>query len=217
MPVSSQWGDIPDWIYESAQSLMQAFKLVDPSTYAHCCRVAEFSRKLARDAGLNPYEQKLAEFAGLFHDIGKIGIAQSIITKPGRLDLDEFEIMKTHPEMSENIIQPLAFHDFVKQILPSIRGHHERYDGAGYPDKKIGDEIPLLARVVLVVDTYDAMSFTRSYRQGMPDDVVYAEIKRCSGTQFDSQLAKIFLETHKNWKTQESDQDTFNYIIKKVA
>ena len=215
--MSTQWGDVPDWIYESGQSLMQALKIVDPVTYAHCCRVGEMSRKLARDAGLNPYEQKLAEFAGLFHDIGKMGISQAIIAKPGRLEPAEFEIMKSHSLLSENIIKPLSFHEFIKQILPSIRGHHERFDGAGYPDKKIGEDIPVLARVILVVDTFDAMSNTRSYRQGLPEEVVYAEIKKCSGTQFDPQLAKIFLQAHPTWKSQESDQETHHNLIKKVA
>ncbi|MDG0816146.1 HD-GYP domain-containing protein [Bdellovibrio svalbardensis] len=215
--MSSSWGDIPAWAYESAQALMQALKIVDPVTYAHCCRVGEMSRKLARDSGLNEYEQKLAEFAGLFHDIGKMGVSQDIIAKPGKLDDRELAIMKSHPVLSEEIVQPLAKHNFFAGILPGIRGHHERVDGTGYPDKKLGDEIPVLARIILVVDTYDAMSQTRAYRKGLPDDVVYEELKRCSGTQFDSQLVNIFLKAHPGWKTQESDQETLHQLIKKVA
>lgn len=215
--MSSLWGDIPAWAYESAQSLMQALKIVDPVTYAHCCRVGEMSRKLARDAGLNEYEQKLAEFAGLFHDIGKMGVSQAIIAKPGKLDPAELAIMKSHPVLSEQIIQPLAAHEFFSRILPGIRGHHERVDGTGYPDKKLGDEIPVLARIILVVDTYDAMSQTRAYRKGLPDEVVYEELKRCSGTQFDSQLVNVFLQAHQTWKAQNGDPDTQEYLIKKVA
>lgn len=215
--MSSTWGDIPAWAYESAQALMQALKVVDPVTYAHCCRVGEMSRKLARDAGLNEYEQKLAEFAGLFHDIGKMGVSQSIIAKPGKLDDNELAIMKSHPVLSEEIVQPLARHNFFKEILPGIRGHHERVDGTGYPDKKLGDEIPVLARIILVVDTYDAMSQTRAYRKGLPNEVVYEELKRCSGTQFDSQLVKIFLQAHPDWQNQDVDQDTHHLLIKKIA
>ncbi|HWU43249.1 MAG TPA: HD domain-containing phosphohydrolase [Bdellovibrio sp.] len=215
--MSSLWGDIPAWAYESAQSLMQALKIVDPMTYAHCCRVGEMSRKLARDAGLNEYEQKLAEFAGIFHDIGKMGISQSIIGKPGKLEPLELAIMKTHPVLSEEIVQPLAIHEFFEQMLPAIRGHHERVDGTGYPDKKLGDDIPLLARVILVVDTYDAMSQTRAYRKGLPDEVIYEELRRCSGTQFDSQLVQTFLRAHPGWKSQEADQETLHRLIKKVA
>ncbi|MEN0058202.1 MAG: HD domain-containing phosphohydrolase [Bdellovibrio sp.] len=215
--MSSPWGNIPNWAYESAQALLQSLKFVDPVTYEHCCRVGELSRKLARDAGLNEYEQKLAEFAGLFHDLGKIGIPQSIIAKPGRLDDHEYLIMKNHSTMSEDIIKPLATHPFFAQLLPAVRGHHERIDGAGYPDKKRGDEIPLLARIILIVDTYDAMSQTRAYRKGLSDDIVYAELKRCSGTQFDSQLVQVFLTAHKHWKDQASDPETLQHILKKIA
>ncbi|UOF01685.1 HD-GYP domain-containing protein [Bdellovibrio reynosensis] len=215
--MSSSFGDVPAWAYEAAQALMQSLKIVDPATFAHCCRVGEMSRKLARDAGLNEYQQKLAEFAGLFHDIGKMGIPQSIISKPGKLDDNEYRIMNSHPVLSEEIVKPLAKHDFFAQILPGIRGHHERVDGTGYPDKKLGDEVPLIARIILVVDTCDAMSQTRAYRKGLPMDVVYAELKRCSGTQFDSQLVNIFLQAHPSWKNQEADQETENKLIKKIA
>lgn len=213
----SSWGDMPPWAYEAARALMESLKLVDPATYAHCCRVGEMSRKLARDLGLNEYEQKLAEFAGLFHDIGKIGVPQAIIGKPGRLDEEEYKIMQSHPELSERIVAPLANHSFFASILPGIRGHHERIDGTGYPDKKRGDEVPLLARIILVVDTFDAMSETRAYRKGLPIDVVYAELKRCSGTQFDSQIVKTFLEAHIHWEPQKGDADTENLLIKRIA
>lgn len=215
--MSSSWGNIPTWAYDAAQALMQSLKIVDPLTYAHCCRVGEMSRKLARDAGLNEYQQKLAEFAGLFHDIGKIGVPQEIIAKPGKLTDQEYELMKCHPVLSEEIVKPLAQHAFFSEILPSIRGHHERIDGRGYPDKKNGDEIPLIARIILVVDTCDAMSETRAYRKGLPMEVVYEELKRCSGTQFDPQLVKIFLQAHGHWKDQPQDQDTLEYLIKKIA
>lgn len=215
--MSANWGDVPDWAYEAAQALMQSLKIVDPVTYAHCCRVGEMSRKLARDAGLNEYQQKLAEFAGLFHDIGKMGVSQDIIAKPGKLDPRELAIMKSHPVMSEDIVKSLAKHDFFAQILPGIRGHHERVDGTGYPDKILGDNIDILARVILVVDTYDAMSQTRAYRKGLPDHVVYEELIRCSGTQFDTQLVNVFLQAHPTWIGQPVDQETDHLLIKKIA
>lgn len=213
----SLWGNIPDWVYDSAKSLMHSLKVVDPITYHHCLRVGEMSRKLARDAGLNEYEQKLAEYSGIFHDIGKIGISQEIIAKPGKLDPREMDIIKSHPVISEEILQPLAGHAFFRELLPAVRGHHERVDGQGYPDKLLGDEVPLLARVILVADTYDAMSQNRSYRKGLPDEVIYAELKRCAGTQFDAQLVKVFIEAHQTWKSQESDQETDHNLIKKIA
>lgn len=217
--MSSSWGDIPSWAYESSQVLMQTLKLVDPMTYEHCCRVGEFSRKLARDAGLNEYEQKLAEFAGIFHDIGKIGISANIILKPSRLDEIEYETMKTHSALSEEIIKPLAVHKFFRDLLPAVRGHHERIDGQGYPDKKRGDEIPLIARVILIVDTFDAMTQNRPYRQGLPVDVMYAELKKYAGTQFDKHLVDVFLQAHKTWGAAEKDQDQemLHLLIRRVA
>ncbi len=217
--MSLSWGDIPSWAYDSAQVLMQSLKIVDPMTYEHCCRVGEFSRKLARDAGLSEYEQKVAEFSGLFHDIGKIGISKNIIMKPSRLDEMEYETMKTHSALSEEIIKPLAAHKFFKDLLPAVRGHHERLDGQGYPDKKRGDEIPLVARVILIVDTFDAMTQNRPYRQGLPVDIMYAELKKYAGTQFDSQLVQVFLQAHKTWDVTETgqDQETLHLLIKNVA
>ena len=117
----------------------------------------------------------------MLHDIGKIGIDKEILLKPGRLEPIEFDIMKSHPVMSENIVRPLATHPFFSQILPVVRGHHERMDGEGYPDKKMGEEIPLLSRVILTVDTFDAMGEDRAYRKGLSEDIIFAELKRCSG------------------------------------
>jgi HD-GYP domain-containing protein (c-di-GMP phosphodiesterase class II) len=216
MSVINLWGNVPNWAYDSVKSLLQALKASEPSTYEHCLRVGEYSRRLARDMGLNEYEQKLAEFSGMLHDIGKIGIDNSILLKPGRLDPIELDIIRNHSIMSEMIVTPLATHPFFAQILPAIRGHHERMDGEGYPDKIMGDEIPLIARVILTVDTYDAMGENRAYRKGLPEEIIFAELKRCSGTQFDPQIVKIFLESQPFWK-HESDGDTSHLIIKKIA
>lgn len=216
--VSQIWGNIPEWAYPAVQALMSSLNIVDPVTYEHCVRVGEMSRKLARDAGLNEFEQKVAEFSGLLHDIGKMGISQEIIAKPGKLDPKEMDIMRSHPVLSEEIVKPLNHHPFFKCLLPGVRGHHERFDGEGYPDKIVGERIPLIARVILIVDTYDAMSQTRAYRKGLPDDIVYAELKRCAGTQFDPQLVRIFLQAHSTWKSSDAeDSETFHKILKKVA
>lgn len=216
MSIHSRWGNIPNWGYDSVRALLESLKAVDPMTYEHCLRVGEYSRKLARDMGLNEYEQKLAEFSGMLHDIGKIGVDKGILLKPGRLDPIELDIMKNHSIMSENIVKPLTVHPFFNQILPAIRGHHERVDGQGYPDKKMGDDVPLLARIILTVDTYDAMTENRAYRKGLPEDVVFAELKRCSGTQFDAQIVRIFLEAQPHWK-HDTDQETQHEIIRKIA
>lgn len=211
------WGDVPDWAYESVRALLQSLKAVEPGTYEHCLRVGEASRKLAREIGLNEFEQKVAEFSGLLHDIGKIGIDKTILLKPSRLEPKEHDIMKTHSRISEDIVRPLASHPFFNAMLPAIRGHHERIDGEGYPDKLMGEEIPIIARVILVVDTFDAMSENRIYRKGLPEEVVYAELQRCSGTQFDPQMVQVFLQAHKHWKTQVKEEETENRIIRRIA
>lgn len=213
----SSWGDIPDWSYDSVRALLESLKAVEPSTYYHCLRVGELSRKLAREAGLNEYEQKVAEFSGMLHDIGKIGVDRSVLLKPGKLDPHELDIMRNHSVISEQIIKPFENTQFFKEIIPAVRGHHERLDGEGYPDKLLGDEIPLMARIILVVDTYDAMSENRIYRKGLPDDIIYAELKRCAGTQFDRQLVNTFLAAHARWKTDKNDDATVYHIHKKVA
>ena len=210
---NNQWGNIPQWAHETAQSLLQTLQAVDPMTYHHCLRVGQLSRYLAKSAGLNEYEQKVAEFSGFFHDIGKIGISQDIIAKPGKLDAKELDIMHTHPLISEQIVRPLSQNQFFKDMLAPIRGHHERVDGEGYPDKKIGDDISLLARVILVVDTYDAMSQNRAYRKGLPNEIVYAELKRCAGTQFDPQLVRVFLDAHRFYVPSEVDPEVQEKII----
>lgn len=211
-------GDIPDWAVTSVQSLLNSLKAVDPQTYWHCLRVGEHSRKLAKFAGFTEYQQKVAQFAGILHDIGKMGVDTQITHKPAKLTDEEYSKMKCHPVMSEEIVSPLAHHDFFAQILPIIRGHHERLDGKGYPDQLHGEEIPLLSRVILIVDTLDAMGQDRAYRKGMPIEAIYQELQKYSGTQFDQALVKIFLETHqKYWNQEPADQETIDRVTKKAA
>lgn len=217
MSTFQRWGDIPDWAYSCVLSILQTLKLSDSETYYHCLRVGEASRKIARDAGLNEYQQKLAEFAGLLHDVGKIGVDKTVIHKPSRLDEKEMEHMKMHPILSAQILDPFAHHDLFAQLQPAVRAHHERMDGEGYPDKKRGEEIPLLARLVLVADTVDAMTHNRPYRKGLPIEVVYKELQKYSGIQFDPQLVQIFLKSHAYWTPEEKDSETFHRISKRVA
>lgn len=213
----SKWGDIPEWAYGATRSILEALKKADPETYHHCVRVGEYSRLLAKSAGLNEYEQKVAEFAGLLHDVGKMGIPQEIVHKPGKLDEHEYLTMKNHSVYSEEIVRPLEKHHFFKQVNPCVRAHHERVDGQGYPDRLAGEEIPVVSRVILIVDTMDAMGQDRAYRKGLPIDVIYKEIKKFSGTQFDSSLAKIFLDSHQYWSQEVRDPTTYQEIVLKVA
>lgn len=217
MSVKLAWGNIPNWANDTVKGLLECLKAVEPSTYEHCLRVGEYSRKLAKDIGLNEYEQKIAEFSGLLHDIGKMGVHKDILLKPGRLDANEIDIMKSHSTLSETLVKPLATNPFFAELLPGIRGHHERFDGEGYPDKKIGDDISLFARIILVVDTFDAMTVDRVYRKGLPIEAAFVELQRCGGSQFDVQLVKAFLQAQPFWHKVENDQETEHLIIKKIA
>lgn len=200
-----RWGDIPDWAYTVAQALLQALRERDPYTYGHCRRVAAYARLLARDAGLNEYEQKVVEFSSMFHDLGKLGIPDSILLKPGRLTDEEEAIMRNHPLKSAEIISPLSNVPFFRATLPGIRHHHERIDGAGYPHGVSGEAIPLQARIILVADTFDAMTTTRPYRKGLDVEIAYKELKTFSGRQFDPHLVQIFLKAHPKWASIEEE------------
>ena len=167
--------------------------------------------------GLNEDEQAIARVSGMLHDVGKIGISNEVIYKPDRLDQKEYELMKSHPEMSVDIIQPMQGEAHFKEIVEGVRHHHERIDGKGYPYGLEGGKIPLMARLLAVVDTYDAMGATRPYRKGLPKEVIYKEFKRCSGSQFDKHLIKVFLDSHKFWLIQADQQIQMNDWFESAA
>lgn len=195
---------LPNWTIEVAKAIMETVRLKDPETASHCVRVSRGSRLLAKAAGLNEADQKIAEFAGLFHDIGKIGVPDSILLKPGKLTAEEYAIMKDHPEMSVKILEPLLAVEFFNKLIPGVRYHHERFDGHGYPEGVYGESIPLTARLILVADTYDAMTADRAYRKGLSTEVAYKELSDFAGRQFDPRLVKIFLEAHPKWGPKDA-------------
>lgn len=162
----------------------------DKYTHGHSSRVAEYSREIAERAGFSKEEQDRIYMMGLLHDVGKIGIPDAIINKNGRLTDEEYDIIKTHPSVGADILKNITDYP---ELVTGARWHHERYDGRGYPDGLAGDEIPEVARIIAVADTYDAMTSNRSYRSAMPQEKVRAEIERCSGSQFDPRFAGIML------------------------
>jgi HD-GYP domain-containing protein (c-di-GMP phosphodiesterase class II) len=197
--------EIPEWAFSVSKALMNALRERDPYTYGHCRRVARNARLLAQAAGLSEWEQRVVEFSSLFHDLGKMGVPDQILLKPGRLTRDEMAIMMAHPVKSALIVEPLAPVRLFRDLLPGIRHHHERVDGKGYPDGVVGVEIPLTARVILIADTYDAMTSTRPYRKGLDPDIAYKELKQFAGRQFDTQLVSIFLKAHPHWGHYEDE------------
>jgi HD-GYP domain-containing protein (c-di-GMP phosphodiesterase class II) len=199
------WDDIPDWAIAVAKTLLQSLKERDPYTYGHARRVARNARLLARAAGLSDYEQRIVEYASLFHDLGKLGIPDSILLKAGRLSPKEEALMRAHPVKSAEILAPMQYVPFFRNTLPGVRHHHERVDGRGYPDGVVGENIPLTARIIVIADTFDAMTTTRPYRKGLAAEIAYKELKQFAGRQFDPHLVQIFLKSHPKWDTLEEE------------
>lgn len=197
------WNDIPDWAAQVTKSLLTTVKAKDPHTFFHCCRVGRSARLLGKAAGLNEYEQAVLEFSGLFHDIGKIAVPDEILFKPAKLTKDEYRLMKLHPVQSMQVIESLLTEAFFRDIAPGVELHHERLDGLGYPYGLKGEDIPIFTRIVSIVDSVDAMVSTRPYCKGLSMDRVISELKRCSGTQFDEHLVKIYLEAHRFWEKEK--------------
>lgn len=197
------WNDIPDWASDVTKALLQSLKAKDAYTYFHCLRVGKAARLLGKAAGLNDYEQRVLEYSGIYHDIGKIGIPDEVLFKPSRLTKDEYQMMKLHPVQSMEIIAPLMKEAFFKDIAPGVELHHERLDGTGYPYGLDAKDIPLVTRIVTIVDSVDAMTSSRPYCKSMSMEKVISELHRCSGTQFDEGLVKIYLEAYKYWEKEK--------------
>ena len=172
-------------------TLSGAIDAKDSYTSGHSRRVAEYTWKLSKKLGKSKEEQKRNYYVGLLHDIGKIGVPDGILNKPGRLTDDEFAVIKEHPDLGEEILVTITLID---DISVGAKWHHERYDGTGYPDRLKGEEIPELARIIAVADAYDAMTSTRSYRGALPQEVVRQEIENGKGTQFDPVIADKMIE-----------------------
>lgn len=214
------WDDIPDWALNTARELLAEVKAKDEFTFHHCCRVGRQSRRLAKAMGLNDFEQAILEYAGLFHDIGKARIPTEVLTKPGRLNKEEIEIIKAHPTLSAEMIKHLDHVPFFRFMLPGIKYHHERIDGGGYPHALRGDAIPLFARVIAVVDSYDAMTNARPYRNPLAPEKAVQELKDFSGTQFDYHLVQAYLEllpVQADPESVEREEVVVAHILKSAA
>ncbi len=177
-------------MFEALKALASAVDAKDPYTARHSDRVTRLSLAIGDAISLGAEERYLLELSAWMHDVGKIGVPDSILTKPARLTPDEFEIMKTHPVKGADIVGQI---EDLAGVADVIRHHHERIDGSGYPDGLHGEAIPLESRIILVADAFDAMTSDRSYRKGPGKAFAVEEIAKFSGTQFDSELAKAFL------------------------
>ena len=184
-----------------ANIFLEAMKLKDLYTYGHLLRVAHYSVLIGKEIDLNEDELYSLELTGLLHDVGKLGIPDNILKKPSHLNNEEFHIMKNHSTLSyETLIKFPLFEGIAKMA----RHHHERYDGNGYPDKLKEDQIPLFSRIVVVADTFDAMTSTRPYRKGMDREITCQELKEFSGLQFDPTIVeKFFVALKKDGKEEK--------------
>lgn len=176
---------------ETIEILRFTVEAKDAYTRGHSDRVSAYSVLIGEALGLSEDDLKTLKIGGLFHDIGKIGIPDSILLKTDKLDDEEYSEIKNHPTIGAHILSNATI---FKDIIPIVKHHHERFDGHGYPGKLKGEEIPYLARIATVADSFDAMTSKRSYRDSLPIDVVKEEIKKNSGTQFDPEIAEVFLK-----------------------
>jgi len=181
---------LQDTTLSTIQALAGAVDAKDSYTQGHSVRVARFAADLARYMGYPQDFVDLVYKTGTLHDVGKIGVPDSILSKTSRLDPEEQAIMETHTVLGELIVKKAPQ---LEEMLPGVRHHHERWDGRGYPDKLMGINIPLLARLIAVADTFDAMTSDRPYRRALPDQVALDEIKRKAGEQFDPELDESFV------------------------
>ncbi len=196
------WEELPQWAFQEIRRQMLFLRSADEATYYHCLRVGHNARRLAQAVGLVEKDQLLLEFVGIFHDLGKAKIPKGILHKPGALTESEFQVMKSHAVRSVEMMGSLGEIPFFQDVMAGVLHHHERLDGLGYPFRLEGDEIPMSSRIVLIADTYDAMTSNRPYRKPLPPEVACKELKTHSGTQFDPYFVKIFLDARKFWERE---------------
>ena len=176
---------------DSIKALACALEARDRYTQGHSLRVTQYSLEVAKQLSLSKKRMEQLRLAGLLHDIGKIGIREHILSKPTKLTREEYEQVKIHPLLSVQILLPVIKD---KEVIKIIKHHHERWDGAGFPQGLKREEIPMGSRIIMVCDTFDALTSNRPYRKAPPEDNVYGELKRFSGSQFDPHVVEAFLE-----------------------
>jgi len=185
------YSDVQSMFMGTLHALTSAIDAKDSYTRGHSERVALLSRKLAEAAGLDDQTVDRVYISGLVHDVGKIGVPESVLCKPGKLTDPEFEQIKRHPQIGALILKDIRQ---MQDLLPGVLHHHERWDGRGYPAKLAGEGVPLFGRLICLADSFDAMSSDRMYRRALRHEAVLDEVRRCAGSQFDPRLARIFVK-----------------------
>ena len=181
--------------HEIMECITCALDAKDPYTAGHSQRVSDMAMKVCQLIGLKTENIQQIHIAAHLHDIGKIGVPDAILQKNGKLDDDEYSQIKQHPNIGVHI---LSHAKIFQNILPIVEHHHEKYDGTGYPGKLAGENIPYLARIASIADSFDAMTSKRAYRDSLPIDIVISEFEKFKGTQFDPNIDDVFLDILKN-------------------
>jgi len=190
---SRLYQELEEMFFQTTDSLAGAIEKRDPYTGGHTRRVTRYSLATAKYLQLKPLERKWLKIASVLHDIGKVGIEDQILRKPERLSPEEFEMIKRHCNIGVEIIEHVRQ---LRESIPGVKYHHEQPDGKGYPNGLEGDEIPVLAKIVAVADTFDAMTTDRPYRKAMEKEAAIKELRRFSGTQFDEKVVEAFIQAY---------------------
>ncbi len=185
---------LKETFYGISMALSEALEKRDYYTGGHTNRVSRYCMAIANRLNLGEKEMEALWLASILHDVGKIGVADKVLQKPGRLDREEFQEMSHHSLYGAEILSHIKTHH---AIIPGVRSHHEQFDGQGYPDRIAGDDIPLIARIISVADAFDAMTSDRPYRKALSHREAFAELQRCRGSQFDPQIVDAFVAVSK--------------------
>lgn len=191
--------------HEFIESIVEILETKDPYTRGHSSRVAHYSMLIGEKMGLSKHDIDLCHFSGHLHDIGKIGIDESILFKVKRLNEDEYNLIKKHPEYGYNILKKVSS---LQEMAKIVKHHHERWDGQGYPNGLTGEKIPLISRIIAVADSFDAMTSNRSYRPQMSVETAVNELIKNRWSQFDGDLVDVFIDKvvkHLNILTYQDD------------
>lgn len=183
--------ELEEMFFQTAEALADAIEKRDPYTGGHTQRVTAYSLTIGQRLQLKPSEQRCLKIAAVLHDVGKIGIEDTILRKPETLNPDEYDTIKGHAEMGAEILEHIRQ---LRDVVPGVKHHHEQMDGSGYPDGLKGEHLPIIAKIVAVADTYDAMTTDRPYRKALTKETAIGELKRCSGIQFDGAVVEAFVE-----------------------
>ncbi|UCH83005.1 MAG: HD domain-containing protein, partial [Candidatus Latescibacterota bacterium] len=203
------YDDLRNLFYNTVETLVRALQARDKYTSGHSARVSRYSLLVAEKLGLSTREKHHLYLAAMLHDIGKIGIPDNLLNRPGELTDEEIKTVRNHVTVGASMLKALGE---MHPVVPLILHHHEAFDGSGYPDGLAGEQIPLMSRILAVADTYDAMTSDRPYRRALSKADAIGELKRCAGTSFDPGIVALFLEVLEEQSSAVIDVDEPQYV-----